>query len=69
MKYLLPLILIVSTLISCRKNYNCECTSSSGNAYVTNTSTIKDTKKKAEKACEKGNGTNGYATITCVIKK
>lgn len=49
---------------SCKKDYVCECTASSGGVSVSGSTTIKDTKKKAKDACT-AKSTTG---VTCAIK-
>jgi hypothetical protein len=69
MKYLVLLVLpLVCSLSACRKDRVCECSVTAGSYTVVNESVIKDTKKKARKACEQGSGTQGYASTNCVIK-
>jgi hypothetical protein len=69
MKHLaLLLIPVLAGLSACRKDRICECTVTTGSYSVSNESVIKDTKKKARKACEAGTGDQGYGSTTCVIK-
>jgi hypothetical protein len=58
----------VFTLASCKKDYTCECTSTVFGISSTVSSTIKNTKKKAEEACTAGSTTANGATTTCKIK-
>ena len=62
------LISLAVSLTACRKERICECSVTAGSYTVVNESVIKDTKRKARKACEQGSGTQGYASTTCVIK-
>ena len=55
-------------MVSCKKDYTCECTTTSGNSSITGTSTVNATKKDAKTACENGSTTNGSYTTTCKIK-
>lgn len=60
-------------LFSCKKDYVCECTlsGSSGGVTITGyseTTTIKDTKKKAKEKCEAKSEEDGGFTSTCKIK-
>ncbi len=57
-------ILGVAALSSCKKDYTCECTVTSGSTSVSSTSTLKATKKDAKAACEKGSNTY----VVCKIK-
>jgi hypothetical protein len=59
---ILGLLIVVST--SCKKEYTCTCTSS---GQVVSTSTIKDTKGKAETACNGNDVTFLGFTIDCSI--
>lgn len=52
---------ILSGLSSCKKDYTCVCTTSSGTVY---NSEIKTTKKKAEKFCKDQN----TSTRTCTLQ-
>ncbi len=52
-------VLAAFTFASCKKDHVCECTV----AGVSTKSTIKDTRKKAKEACEKG--TNSF--VTCKL--
>ncbi len=58
--------------ISCKKDYTCECnTTTNGTATGTPTTTkLKDTKKNAKSTCEKGNSsaTAGGTTIAIECK-
>jgi len=58
-------------LASCKKDYTCECTTkdtSNGTVMGTSSVTIKDTKKKAEDACNGKKATAGTLTTECAIK-
>lgn len=59
-------------LVSCKKDYTCECTSTSGGSTATSSVTINDTKKNAEEACEASSAsvTSGGQTssTTCTLK-
>lgn len=55
-------------MVSCKKDYTCECTYSGGGVSGTTTTTIKDTKKKATDACEKLSVSAGGTSTTCKIK-
>ncbi len=56
-------------MVSCKKDYTCECTfTSSGSSTPTVTDvTIHDTKSKAKTACDQS-ATSGGAGWSCVIK-
>lgn len=60
------------SMVSCKKEYTCECTVTTAGISVSASTTIKDTKKKATDACEAGNSSTSLAGITseskCVIK-
>lgn len=61
-------------LVSCKKDYTCTCTASvSGVTTGTTETTINDTKKNAEEACNESNGTStagGFTTTTsCVLSE
>lgn len=59
----------VLALSSCKKDYTCECTVTSGGLSVTSTTTINDTKKNATTTCENGSSSvAGISTTTCKIK-
>ena len=67
-KFIAIAALGVLTLASCKKDYTCECSSSAGGVTISASTTIKDTKKKAEEACTaKATTTNGVTT-SCTIK-
>lgn len=56
-------------LVSCKKDYTCECTTSDGSTTTgTVSTTITDTKKKATDACEAMSATAGTLSTTCKIK-
>lgn len=61
---LLAAVVVAFTFASCKKDYTCECTATSGGVSVSATTTIKDTKKKAKDACT-AKATTG---VTCDIK-
>jgi len=52
-------------MVSCKKDYTCECTYSGSGISGTTSATIKDTKKKAKDACEKG---TIAGSVECKIK-
>jgi len=55
-------------LVSCKKDYNCECKTSQDGTVIGETSTtINDTKKNAEEACEGLSVTAGTTTTNCHI--
>ena len=64
MKNLIFMLFIIIGLSSCKKDYTCECTVTSGSTSVSSTSTLKATKKDAKAACEKGSNTY----VVCKIK-
>jgi hypothetical protein len=55
-------------MASCKKDYTCECTASAGGVSATASTTIHDTKKKAEDACTAKNTSANGATTECKIK-
>jgi hypothetical protein len=61
---LLAAVIAAFTFASCKKDYTCECTATSGGVSVSASTTIKDTKKKAKDACTAKNTTG----VTCEIK-
>ena len=68
-KVILVASLGMFALTACKKDYTCECTvSGSGVSVVTGTTTINDTKKKAEESCTALGSTTLGVTSTCVIK-
>jgi len=60
------------TMVSCKKEYTCECTATTAGVSATASTTIKDTKSKATEACEAGNTSTTVLGITssttCKIK-
>ncbi len=58
----------ILTLVSCKKDYTCECT----NTFLTNTYTtsseINDTKKNAEKECESGSSSGNGSSSICKLR-
>ena len=55
-------------LTSCKKDYTCECTETSGGSSTS--VTINDTKSNAEEECDSGSSTTTSgvnATSTCII--
>lgn len=54
-------------LVSCKKDYNCECTTTDGSSTVESSTTINDTKKNAEEACEGMSASAGGVTTNCHI--
>ena len=64
-KLLLSSIVVVALLsTSCKKDRTCTCTTTGDGVSATASATIKDTKKKAKEACEKGNETYTLLTST-----
>ena len=59
-------------MVSCKKEYTCECTSTtnaSGTTMsVTASTTIKDTKKNATEACEAGTKDNSVGGVTAKVE-
>lgn len=75
MKQKILIIGIVSlSAISCKKNYNCVCTTvysgvMQGTPNVTQTTTIDDTKTNATVQCnDKAGSVAGGSTTTCVLQ-
>ena len=64
-KGLIILGLVIFVMTSCKKDYTCSCTSS---GQVVSTSIIKDTKRKAESACNANDGTFFGFTLDCSIQ-
>lgn len=75
--YLSILVISLTALASCKKDYACECTTTdvepaysnggsvntAGNTTVYNNTTfIRDTKKKATTTCENGSSTSTYSS-------
>lgn len=56
------------SLASCKKDYNCECTTGDQTAIVTNNTIENKTLKDAKKECEDKSGTALGVTRTCKIK-
>jgi hypothetical protein len=71
-KLLLVAAVAAFTMTSCKKDYTCECTVTTGGISVVGTTTVKDTKKKAKETCEKGTTSSSVlgisSTTTCKIK-
>lgn len=54
---------------ACKKEYTCECTYEDASGQTASSSTtIKDTKKNAEDACEGNEVSSGGSTWTCELK-
>ena len=56
-------VLFAFCFASCKKEYTCTCTYTSGGVTYTTTATIKDTKKNAKTTCD-ALGVSGY---TCSL--
>lgn len=56
--------LMIAGLSSCKKEYTCECTATVFGITSSASTTIKDTKKNAEEACDAGDS----AVTSCEIK-
>lgn len=67
-KFIAIAALGVLTLASCKKDYTCECTTTALGLTASASTTINNTKKKAEEACTAGSTTANGATTTCKIK-
>ncbi len=68
MKPILTAFLFFALQVSCRKDHTCVCTASnSSGSAVEISSTIKATKKKAQKICRQGNGNIAYSAVNCQI--
>ncbi|MFT5859735.1 MAG: hypothetical protein ACI865_001839 [Flavobacteriaceae bacterium] len=65
-------VLVVATfaafgLISCKKDYTCTCTTTSGGQSGTSSSTtINDTKKNAEELCDEDDATVTWGGSTAI---
>lgn len=55
-------------LASCKKDYTCKCTTTNGSSTASASTTITDTKKDAEAACNEGDATYGSASVDCEIQ-
>lgn len=58
---------IATTVVSCKKNWTCECKTNCGGYIATASATRKDTKKNAKEWCEQS-ATSGTCTTTCELK-
>ena len=70
-KALLFLSVTGLTMVSCKKNYTCECTSVNGSASATSTTTVNETSGNAENACKQKASTvsaGAGSTTTCKLK-
>jgi hypothetical protein len=67
-KFIAIAALGVLTLASCKKDYTCTCTSTSGGLTASVSTTINDTKKNAEDTCSAKSASAGGASTTCAIK-
>lgn len=54
-------------LASCKKDYTCTCTSTVAGVSSSASSTINDTKKNAEEACNEGDATSTVLGITSTV--
>ncbi|GAB4251369.1 MAG: hypothetical protein Kow0079_05280 [Vicingaceae bacterium] len=72
MKKLLVLAIVLGGAMSftaCKKDYTCECTYDDGNGTTATASyTYKDTKKKAQEACDANEVSVNGTGWTCDIK-
>lgn len=60
-------VLCAFCFASCKKEYTCTCSTTSGGVTISASTTIKDTKKKAKEACEAGSSSVGGVVTTCTI--
>ena len=67
-KVILSLVVVAALATSCKKDYNCVCTVTSGGARVSATTVIHDTKSKAKTACTADQTTVGGVTSSCAIQ-
>ncbi|MCG8576274.1 MAG: hypothetical protein MI810_15400 [Flavobacteriales bacterium] len=62
----------VLAFTSCKKDYTCECTTTTAGVSATASTTITDTKKNATESCDAGDATTTVGGITatteCEIK-
>ena len=59
------LVLGAMTLVSCKKDYTCECTSTNGSSSSTVSYTFNATKKDAKEACDVYTVSSGTSSTTC----
>ncbi|MFP5471848.1 MAG: hypothetical protein ACLGGV_09650 [Bacteroidia bacterium] len=59
-------------MTSCKKEWTCECTTTTGGVTATGSTTIKDTKKNATEACDAGDSSATVSGVTvtseCTLK-
>jgi len=73
MKYFATVLMLAAIgLVSCKKDYTCECTTTGGGSSISASSTVHATKKDAKDACNAGDesytiGSDTYET-KCEIK-
>jgi len=67
-KVLLVAAVASLSMVSCKKDYTCECTVSTAGNSVTSTTVINDTKKNATDACEAGSSSTTVLGITSTSK-
>ncbi len=65
---LIAAIAVAGIFSSCKKDYTCTCSTTSGSYTVSASTTLHDTKSNAKTACEKGTSTYSGVTVTCEIK-
>jgi len=69
-KFFLIVAAISLTMLSCKKQYDCVCTSSGNGVSVSSTTSFRDTEKNAKAACDQqGKNTNAGtgSTTTCTL--
>lgn len=63
-------VVFAASFASCKKDYQCECTTTAGTVSTTATGgTFKETKKKAEEACEADSQSYGTVSVDCEAVK
>lgn len=67
-KFIAIAALGVFTLASCKKDYTCECKSTAFGLTSSVSTTINNTKKKADESCTAGSKTENGVTVSCSIK-
>lgn len=72
MKKLLPLLMVMlisSTIISCKKNYSCECTNGAAGLSEEWEGLTTEEAQGAEKACEEISNLARFTTDSCSFKQ
>jgi len=68
-KIILSFIVVVAlSAVSCKKSYNCVCTTDTATGSTSQTTVIDDTNANATKTCNNESSSSNVQTVSCALQ-